>query len=214
MYVGFFSSLSKLKNIDALDAFVEVAKTRRVGPNKMKDDPFARVLAAEVKASIEEMKLTMIRNFDAMMECCRTGEPIPVEDRVRYRYDSAVVADRCLALSSRMLKAAGSGGVRQGSDLLADKYNTGRVHLLENGEPLSVEGSQTAELARRAMEILGGRPSDRPFFLLFAPTDTHAPFENQLLAFTPAGNSRGSEDLLEPFAPGIGWRSGRCSLTS
>lgn len=54
--------------------------------------------------------------------------------------------------------------------------HTGKVHLLENGEPLSVEGSQTAELARRAMEILDDRPRDRPFFLLFAPTDTHAPF--------------------------------------
>ncbi len=103
----------------ALESFIEVAKTRQVGPSKMKDDPFARQLAAEVKASIEEMKLTMIRNFDAMMDKCRAGEPIPVEDRVRYRYDSAVVADRCLALSSRMLKAAGSGGIRQGSDLLA-----------------------------------------------------------------------------------------------
>lgn len=102
----------------ALEAFTEVAKTRQVGPNKMKNDPFARQLAAEVKASVEEMKLTMIRNFDAMMDCCRAGEPIPIEDRVRYRYDSAVVADRCLALSSRMLKAAGSGGVRLGSELL------------------------------------------------------------------------------------------------
>ena len=65
----------------ALEAFIEVAKTRQVGPNKMKNDPFARQLAAEVKASIEEMKLTMIRNFDAMMACCRAGEPIPIEDR-------------------------------------------------------------------------------------------------------------------------------------
>jgi 3-hydroxy-9,10-secoandrosta-1,3,5(10)-triene-9,17-dione monooxygenase len=103
----------------ALEAFIEVAKTRQVGPNKMKNDPFARVLAAEVKSSIEEMKLTMIRNFDAMMGCCRSGEDIPLEDRVRYRYDSAVVADRCLELSSKMLKAAGSGGIRVGSDLLA-----------------------------------------------------------------------------------------------
>ena len=103
----------------ALEAFIEVAKTRQVGPNKMKNDPFARVLAAEVKSSIEEMKLTMIRNFDAMMGCCRSGEDIPLEDRVRYRYDSAVVADRCLELSSKMLKAAGSGGIRAGSELLA-----------------------------------------------------------------------------------------------
>ena len=45
----------------ALDAFVEVAKTRQVGPNKMKNDPFARVIAAEVKTSIDEMKLTLIQ---------------------------------------------------------------------------------------------------------------------------------------------------------
>ena len=102
----------------ALQAFIDVAKTRQVGPNKMKNDPFARQLAAEVRMEIEEMKLVMVRNFDAMMDKCRSGESIPVDDRVRYRYDSAVVADRCLALSSRMLKAAGSGGIRQGSELL------------------------------------------------------------------------------------------------
>jgi 3-hydroxy-9,10-secoandrosta-1,3,5(10)-triene-9,17-dione monooxygenase len=53
------------------------------------------------------------------MECTRAGVPIPIEDRVRYRYDSAVVADRALEMSSRMLKAAGSGGIRNGSELLA-----------------------------------------------------------------------------------------------
>jgi len=55
----------------------------------------------------------------------------------------------------------------------------GRVHLLDNGEPLTIEGSQTAELARRVVDIIEDRPPDRPFFLLFAPTDTHAPFEGQ-----------------------------------
>ena len=90
-----------------------------MGPNKMKDDPFARVIAAEAGAAIEEMKLTLIHNFEAMMVCCRAGVPIPIDDRVRYRYDSAVVADRCLALSSKMLKAAGSGGIRSNSDLLS-----------------------------------------------------------------------------------------------
>lgn len=53
----------------------------------------------------------------------------------------------------------------------------GRVHLLDNGEPLTIDGSQTAELARRASEIIENRPADRPFFMIFAPTDTHAPFE-------------------------------------
>jgi 3-hydroxy-9,10-secoandrosta-1,3,5(10)-triene-9,17-dione monooxygenase len=123
----------------ALDAFIEVARTRRVGPNMMKNDPFARVLAAEAKASIEEMKLTMNRNFDAMMACCRAGEPISVEDRVRYRYDSAVVADRCLALSSKMLKAAGSGGIRQGSELLGYHLDilASQAHVANHSTPFA-----------------------------------------------------------------------------
>jgi 3-hydroxy-9,10-secoandrosta-1,3,5(10)-triene-9,17-dione monooxygenase len=123
----------------ALDAFVDVAKTRQVGPNKMKDDPFARRLAAEVKASVEEMKLTMIRNFDAMMDHCREGEPIPIDDRVRYRYDSAVVADRCLEMSGRMLKAAGSGGIREGSDLLAFHLDmlASQAHVANHSNPFA-----------------------------------------------------------------------------
>ena len=124
----------------ALEAFVEVAKTRQAGPVKMKNDPWARQLAAEVKTSLEEMKLTMIRNFDAMMACCRAGEPIPIEDRVRYRYDSAVVADRCLALSSRMLKAAGSGGIRLDSELLAYHLDilASQAHVANHSTPFAV----------------------------------------------------------------------------
>ncbi|MGL4564787.1 MAG: acyl-CoA dehydrogenase family protein, partial [Halioglobus sp.] len=121
----------------ALDAFIEVAKTRQAGPVKMKNDLFARQLAAEVKTSIEEMKLTMIRNFDAMMDCCRAGVPIPIDDRVRYRYDSAVVADRCLALSSRMLKAAGSSGIRLDSELLAFHLDilASQAHVANHSTP-------------------------------------------------------------------------------
>ena len=124
----------------ALDAFIEVAKTRQAGPVKMKNDLFARQLAAEVKTSIEEMKLTMIRNFDAMMDCCRAGVPIPIEDRVRYRYDSAVVADRCLTLSSRMLKAAGSSGIRLDSELLAFHLDilASQAHVANHSTPFAI----------------------------------------------------------------------------
>jgi len=139
----------------ALDAFIEVAKTRQVGPNKMKNDPFARVIAAEVRTAIEEMKLTMIRNFEAMMACCRAGVPIPIEDRVRYRYDSAVVADRCLALSSKMLKAAGSGGIRLDSELLAFHLDilASQAHVANHSTPFAsnlggvVFGEENADFA-------------------------------------------------------------------
>lgn len=102
----------------ALDAFIDIAKTRMVGPAKMLDDPFARRLAADVKTAIVEMQRTMYANFDAMMACARAGEPIAIADRVQYRYDSALVADRCAELSARMLKASGSKGIFLGNEVL------------------------------------------------------------------------------------------------
>lgn len=139
----------------ALDEFIEVAKIRQVGPKKLKDDPFARLVATETKAEIEEMKRTMFRNFDDMMEHCRAGEPIPIEDRVRYRYDSSVVADRCLALSSRMLKAAGSGGIRKGSALLDFHLDilASQAHVANHSTPFAINmggvmfGEENADFA-------------------------------------------------------------------
>jgi 3-hydroxy-9,10-secoandrosta-1,3,5(10)-triene-9,17-dione monooxygenase len=82
----------------------------------------------------------MVRNFDAMMDCAREERPIPVEDRVRYRYDSAVVADRCVELSGRMLKAAGSGGIRAGSELLARHLDIlcSQAHVANHATPFAV----------------------------------------------------------------------------
>ncbi len=102
----------------ALDAFIETAKTRMVGPAKMMDDPFVRRLAADVKTAIAEMQRTMYANFDAMMASATAGEPIAIEDRVHYRFDSAVVADRCAELCAKMLKASGSKGIFLGNEVL------------------------------------------------------------------------------------------------
>jgi 3-hydroxy-9,10-secoandrosta-1,3,5(10)-triene-9,17-dione monooxygenase len=139
----------------SLAAFIEVAKTRRVGPMKMSDDPGARMLAAEVKTSIEEMKRTLFSNFDAMMACTRAGQPIPMLERARYRYDSGVVADRCAELSAKMLKASGSGGIRHGSPLLARHLDilASQAHVANVSPPFAnnlggmLFGQETADTA-------------------------------------------------------------------
>ena len=123
----------------ALDDFIEVAQSRVAGPVPMRDDPDAKRIIAEVKSEIEQMKLVMYRNFDAMMDCARAGQPIEIEDRVRYRYDSAIVADRCLALTSRMLKAAGSGAIRSGSLLLGKHLDilASQAHVANHSLPFA-----------------------------------------------------------------------------
>ena len=102
----------------SLRAYIEIAKTRMVGPQKMMNDPFARGVACEVRAAIDEMKQVMYRNFDEMMAAVNSGEAIGLQDRARYRYDSAVVADRCAELSAKMLKGIGSKGIFLGNQVL------------------------------------------------------------------------------------------------
>lgn len=118
----------------ALSAFIEIAKVRAVGPAKMKDDPFARKLASEVRCAIDEMKVVMNHNFDIMMAIAGKGESIPLDDRARYRYDSAVVADRCADLSAKMLKASGSKGIFLGNQVLARHLDimASQAHVANN----------------------------------------------------------------------------------
>jgi 3-hydroxy-9,10-secoandrosta-1,3,5(10)-triene-9,17-dione monooxygenase len=117
-----------------LQAYIDIANTRMVGPTKMKDDPFARRLASEVRCAIDEMKQVMYRNFDAMMDLARNSKTIPLDDRARYRYDSAVVADRCAQLSAKMLKGVGSQGIFLGNPVLARHLDilASQAHVANN----------------------------------------------------------------------------------
>jgi 3-hydroxy-9,10-secoandrosta-1,3,5(10)-triene-9,17-dione monooxygenase len=124
----------------ALQDYVEVAKTRWAGPAPMKNDPNARRLAAEVQSQLESMKRTLFGNFDHLMECARAGRIADLTDRARFRYDTGIVADQCVALSARMLKGVGSSGIRLGSPLLDRHLDimTSQAHIANVSEPLSV----------------------------------------------------------------------------
>lgn len=102
----------------ALEKFVELAKTRQSGPVPMRDDPSAKRLAADVDSALARRRHELLHDFDAMMARARAGESAALKDRARYRHNTATVADECVALSSRMLKAAGSSGIRNHSPLL------------------------------------------------------------------------------------------------
>ena len=102
----------------ALDDYIQVAQFRIAGGKLMRDHDDSKRIAAQVKAAVESMKLIMMDSFDAMMRSAETGIEIDMAERARYRYEASLVADRCIALSSKMLKAAGSGAIRNGSPLL------------------------------------------------------------------------------------------------
>ena len=124
----------------ALEKYIGVAQTRLAGAIAMKDDPDAKRLAAEVDTAIASMKTTLFQNFDFLMQCARQSEIAQPLDRARFRYNTAIVADRCVGLSSRMLKASGSSGIRNGSALLKQHNDilASQAHIANVSAPFEV----------------------------------------------------------------------------
>ena len=52
----------------------------------------------------------------------------------------------------------------------------GPIHLSDQGTPITADGFQLEYLAAAARDFIEGGNPPQPFFLLFAPTDTHGPF--------------------------------------
>lgn len=132
------ASLGALEGM--LDNYIEVAKTRVAGPVAMKDDPGAKKVAADAKCAIEHMKMMMFQSFDRLMDAARWDTSVPLLDRAHFRYETSLVADQCLAISSRMLKAAGSGAIRNSSVMLTQHRDilASQAHIANISEPFAI----------------------------------------------------------------------------
>jgi len=75
------------------------------------ENPFAQRMAAQAASAIDTAHSGLHRTFDAMMRHARANEPIPLEDRVRYRYESARTVSQCVMAVDNLLQASGSGGI-------------------------------------------------------------------------------------------------------
>jgi 3-hydroxy-9,10-secoandrosta-1,3,5(10)-triene-9,17-dione monooxygenase len=74
-------------------------------------DPDAQLACAEAASGIDEMKCILHRNFAEIDAFARRGEQPPESARLLYRYQSSVVADRCLDLAAKLFKGAGGSGL-------------------------------------------------------------------------------------------------------
>ncbi|MEN8164989.1 MAG: sulfatase-like hydrolase/transferase, partial [Acidobacteriota bacterium] len=64
----------------------------------------------------------------------------------------------------------------QGPEDWPNQYlHQGTVHLSDQGTPISVDGFQLEHFGRAAREFITSGDPEQPYFLLFAPTDTHEP---------------------------------------
>lgn len=105
------SSIGALQG--AMDAYRDVTAAR-VGVNdgqRTALDPDAQYVLAAAGTVVDELKLVLHRNFQRLMQAASGGEPLTLEERVKMRYDSAAVSERCVEAMDKLMGCAGASGM-------------------------------------------------------------------------------------------------------
>ena len=117
----------------ALDAYLAVV-SKRVSTNTgraTRVDPLALNAAARSQSTILELKTVLHRNMEELMHHVHAGREIPMVDRVRYRFESSQVVQRCAALVDGLMPLLGGRAIYMDSALV--KYwldiNAARAHI-------------------------------------------------------------------------------------
>jgi 3-hydroxy-9,10-secoandrosta-1,3,5(10)-triene-9,17-dione monooxygenase len=120
----------------ALDAYNAIAAKRIAAGDgaKVAEDPATQTVAAQAAALIDEAKLVLHRNFDELMTAARSGADMPVERRVRFRYDSSRAVAKCVEAVDGLFTASGGRAIFLNSPLL--RYfldvHAARAHYANN----------------------------------------------------------------------------------
>ena len=88
---------------------------------------------------IDEMEAVLYRNFDRMMAQVNRGDPVPVKDRIQYRYQASLVIEKCMGVVDSLFSSAGGRSVFAGSDIQQRflDIHTARAHVANNPAPFA-----------------------------------------------------------------------------
>jgi 3-hydroxy-9,10-secoandrosta-1,3,5(10)-triene-9,17-dione monooxygenase len=120
----------------ALDAYNSIAAKRVAAGDgaKVAEDPTAQIVAAQASALIDEAKLVLHRNFETLMAAARSGGDMPVDLRVRFRYDSSRAVAKCVEAVDGLFTASGGRAIFLNSPIL--RYfmdvHAARAHYANN----------------------------------------------------------------------------------
>lgn len=105
-----------------LDAFLDYGG-KRVGTTGAKTaaDPDAQLACAEAVYAIEELTATMHRSYAKMFDYAKKNEQTPLAQRIQYKYQTAVVADRCVEVAAKIFRCVGGTGI-------FEQYPFGRIY--------------------------------------------------------------------------------------
>ncbi len=118
----------------AADLFVGQAASSSTDPTKLQGDPDITRRVAQTLNDIDEVETILFRNFDRMVERVAAGQAVPMDDRVRYRYQASLVIDRMGAAVDRLFEVAGGRSVFDGAEIqnIWRDIHIARAHVANN----------------------------------------------------------------------------------
>jgi 3-hydroxy-9,10-secoandrosta-1,3,5(10)-triene-9,17-dione monooxygenase len=122
----------------ALDVYRGVAAKRVAAGDgaKVAEDPASQIVAARAASLIDEARLVLRRNMDTLMELARANAEMPLEMRVRFRFDSSNAVAKCVEAVDGLFTASGGRAIFLNSPLL--RYfldaHAARAHYANNPE--------------------------------------------------------------------------------
>ncbi|WP_116368540.1 flavin-dependent monooxygenase [Parahaliea mediterranea] len=102
--------------------------------NKIATDPEAQVALAQALAVVDECETIMFRNIRRMMAVATANSALPLEERIRMRYEAARVGARCADAVNDLFIACGAQGIHRSHPLNRAwlDINAGRTHVANN----------------------------------------------------------------------------------
>lgn len=116
--------------INAAMAIMESRVSTNTG-KASKADPMLHAAIAAAHAQTLEMELTLQASFDALMALAEAGQPIPMEKRALFAYQSSSVVRRLVRLVDDMVQLLGGRAVYMSSDIIQPwlDLNAARAHV-------------------------------------------------------------------------------------
>lgn len=97
---------------------IDGAKNQHSGdPTKLAADVTTQELLARASNTIDELETVLFRNMEQLMQCVENDGEIPMELRVRNRYQASIVVERCLEAAQPLIATAGGRSVFLGSEI-------------------------------------------------------------------------------------------------
>ena len=102
--------------IGATDGAIQGFRTRSatfIGKHgsKTAEDVNAQLAVSEAMMTTDQLKLVLHRNFQRIVDCAKSGERMPVEERLMQRAQAAQVPKLCAEVVNEIMRACAAGGV-------------------------------------------------------------------------------------------------------